>query len=403
MDAERSEESGNKASLSRITMAVGVLAGLAIGAFLGQAVGVISGPAFSSNAGAAGLPDTLDELRVANASPLRPAQDVNLEPVPSADVVHVDGRIGDALVVDNRATEQEPNVLTIAPESASAVIDQVTNPLLDLLLQDELPHANEAERGVWTDVLDGLPLDDAREILRMRKRLSPSPLSANAKAMHGVIRRNSVDGLSRLPMDDHRTSPFSGSISALQKAIAIHQHNIANAVSPAFVPGIPVTVEASDGTGVVFLREEIGVAKNDVLETGRHADVACSPGQFIGVGTEADLQLTRLGRLMEHDGLLCVDLGEHPKPVVPTVKLNDDKSLEQAITEVKLWSVESPRYLKRTGASCFQATELSGVPVSLEDDLKHGCLSAASVAIEDEEHAISVLKSRIILIREAGI
>lgn len=379
----------------RIILVAGLLGGLVIGGFLGRSIGDGSiDSEFSSNPQS----DWGGAQSEGNLSPLPSSHTVSLEPVPLPTVRPVDGEYDSLAPLPLMMPD---NAAPLARVDETHDKARQENPLLDALLESELPHTNQAEREIWIDVLQGLPLDDAREIVRMRKRLSTGPLVGPLRPQQKPsTAKRTANGLSH---GDSKDQHFRETYTAFDRASLIWQHNIANMDVPGFLPGRPVLAEAANAIGATFVCEEIRADEWTAVDTGRSADVTPARGTFVAVSAADGINLTTLGRLVVVDGAVAVDFGHESLPVYPEVRLEEGASLDDAISRIQLWSVEAPAYLERKGGGRFGSTSRSGQPVEAAGKVTGGSLAVGSVDVEASEKELKLLDVRRVMLGGASV
>lgn len=328
-------------------------------------------------------------------------------------------------------TIQSPSWASPIPRGLKAV-SEISNPQLESMLHQELPFADASERQVWQDVLDGMPLDDAREIVRMRTRLSTRPL----------IGPGTMASVPKLSQSKAQTPPsippFEGSLHAFDAAEQVIRHNIANAGALGFLPGIPLMVEAVDRPGTRCLGEMVLADQWTTLATAREADIVPLGQTFIGVvslkqldtenlhteqftanlqpeedqasadpsettsNTDSSIALTKFGRMTASEGYLAVDFADGPRRVLPEVLIEDGESVTDAISRVQFWSVEDPGHLARAGGGRFRSTNRSGLPAISDGVPERNSLAIGDVDVDAAIRQLELLQARRVLLQHAG-
>lgn len=405
---------------SRLFWTLGLVGGLAIGGMLGKLAGSatlgqtqVDSP-FSTDFERTAAYDRTTELELAESESfampgslqtLDSSQSLALSPVPAdlSSTSPATAESSDAVVVrpvDGQLDTGKPNPL-FAPVEAAPIAKgtvkptppQRYSPLLESLLESELPNANEAERGVWTDVLSGLPLDDAREIIHMRKRLSSSPIVGPLSS------RSKASALPKAETKNTREDRFASTFAAFDKAASVLRHNIANAEGIGFLPGQPMLTEAASGVGAEFLMERIDFDAWSTFETGRSADIAPTRGTFLAVESDDGPRLTTMGRTVRDGGFVAIDFGPRKARVLPLVEIDEETALAEAVRQVRLWSVDAPGRLKRIGQGQFAANEESGDAVVAEGEVATGVLAVGDVDVDQQKHGLSLLEARRVLLQ----
>ena len=187
-------------------------------------------------------------------------------------------------------------------EGGQTVLPVGDPPPLEQLLDRELPGATASERDVWRDVLDGLPLTDAREIVRLRERFGQGTPAWRAEPPAPV----DLTAPSAPPRPQASRGRFADSVEALHAAADVHRHNIANADTLGFLPLRPVLEEApAEGGvpgGVRLAGTELASAGEPPIDSAHDSDAAAPAGMFLAVRRGGERLLTTGGRLTRTAG-----------------------------------------------------------------------------------------------------
>jgi flagellar basal body rod protein FlgF len=189
----------------------------------------------------------------------------------------------------------------LQPPPAAAPIDKATSDrqtMARTIIRDEMPEATAQEREIWLEVLQGLPAEDIKGILRMRKHIGP---------------RSSLDLCPPLALPTPLTcrTPDTGfSLQAIEEGSPVGRrlrqmtwHNLVNRSSVAFKQRIPVLVEApaDDSSGIVINHVIRDMRQGELESTARPLDIALSGPGFLQVRRDDDVRYTRDGRLTLDD------------------------------------------------------------------------------------------------------
>lgn len=439
----------------RLPWVLGILAGLSLGALAGRMLpnndraGITAGLSepFSLDAGRNGPLDrsmlSQHNLRESQTAHIADAKHLGSHDL--ADEIHSpsnDRSLGEHGILRTADTNlfdpariprtiQSPSWASPIPRGLKAV-SEISNPQLESMLHHELPFADASERQVWQDVLDGMPLDDAREIVRMRTRLSTRPLI-------GPGTMASVPKLSQpKTQTPPQIPPFVESLHAFDEAEQVIRHNIANAGALGFLPGIPLMVEAVDRPGTRCLGEMVLADQWTTLVTAREADIVPLGQTFIGVvsleqldtenlhmdqitadlqpeedqvaadlsettsNTDSAIALTKFGRMTASEGYLAVDFADGPRRVLPEVLIEDGESVTDAISKIQFWSVEDPGHLDRAGGGRFRPTKRSGLPVISDVVPERNALAIGDIDVDAAIRQLELLQARRVLLQHAG-
>lgn len=197
----------------------------------------------------------------------------------------------------------------LSPSPAAAPIDDRTSQREELarsIIKEELPDATAQEREVWYDVLRGLPAEDIKGILRMRKHIGAdgSMLGAIAGTPAPLIAPKSAETLTSPEPGTER----AGEVEVSRRLAEIKRYNDSNRRTVGFKQLVPVLVESPEEAAGVQLAKVIRDLRSGQLEaTGRTFDVALRGPGFLQVRQGEQVRYTRDGRLTRNaDGQLML-------------------------------------------------------------------------------------------------
>jgi flagellar basal body rod protein FlgG len=279
------------------------------------------------------------------------------------------------------ARDTPPQALT--PSPAAAPIDKATSDREAMalsIIRDEMPEATAQEREIWLEVLQGLPAEDIRGILRMRQHLGTSaavelwpPLSLPTPQSDRAAEAVDSGGPLRAIAEESDIA---------RRLRQITRYNLANRCTVAFKQQIPVLVEGDveHPPGVRITRVVRDMRQGELEETGRTLDIAFEGPQFLQVRRGDDIRYTRDGRLtLDEQGrlkLLCPAdewLIDPPTPVPDDVihlVISDRGELSAVLpdeSETELGQLRIVRFLNPSALAAgqeglYQETAASGAP-----------------------------------------
>lgn len=343
-----------------------------------------------------------------------------------------------------------PNKLPDTDEASP--IDKARDALVRSIIREELPRATEEEREVWLEELQGLPPAAIREMLRIRSAVplvKPVPLVT-------PDRNVTVPGPDRhLPLAlqpaqfpgglaHQLTSPpaVQPSLIAIQQAIDVIAHNVANANTVGFkrsrvelssLPYLQVTepgqqdsqgkLSASGvaiGMGVEVATTRVIHTQGPLRRTTRPLDLAIFGPGFFQIDDGAEILYTRAGRFgLNADGEMVLTTGGRSRVLDPAITIPPDAvsvtiSTEGVVTvrqpgsftsnqvgQIQLARFTNPAGLTSSGHGLFSSTEASGTPLlgspGLEGrgSIKSQYLEASNVVIRDELAELVRLKTQL--------
>lgn len=395
-------------SASLALWTAGILGGVAVGGLLGRSLRLDALPSQGAIAGFDSDRPLADDEWPVSAMNDRPGElpavagdagtlaSLTQDPsiIRTADVSVDATRVtGEPVMLPNGVPRSIDDVDDATPLAAAN--SREADPLLDAILNSELPNATEAELDVWRDVLAGMPVNDAREIIRMRKQLSRGPVVG--PGLFPVLRdRKPTKPVQPAP------SPFDETFAAFDAAARVHQHNIANVGALGFLPGRPLLSEAVDHIGSDFAGEQILSTQWKPMDTfGRH-DVAPAKGHFFGVDAGDEVLFTVLGKIAVEDKRLGITFSDRWLPLVPEVVIGEGETVASLLDEIVQWSLDSPLDLERAGAGRFRAGPAAGEAHKTDAELTTGVLAVGDVDVAEEEQQLQLLEIRRQLIQTSG-
>ncbi len=322
------------------------------------------------------------------------------------------------------------------------------------VIEEELAGSSREERDIWYDELKSIPAGVVRDLLQVRKQLrslpralhkADAPIAAPVRVVQVPLPHVTIEAVSQ----SHRR-PFPGwtpTTAAVEQALTLARHNIANSVTPGFqrvrwqlvdAYGIDWSAsadgEADEGDGLTATRDSIpaegcrlaapllDIKPGKLLKTGRALDLAIDGGGFFHVMVNGKSGFTRCGALVLNSRRrLCLSVaGEsaelQPPITIPAeaqeiqvsadgvvVFLQPTGSRLEVVGQLQLARFACPERLRPIGATLLSATKGSGEPDLGGPEtpgcggIQQGCLEQSNVEVEaelaDMERLQALLKS----------
>lgn len=303
-------------------------------------------------------------------------------------------------------TDSAPQPLVPAP--AAAPIDGQTSEREQrarAIVRDELPEATPQELEVWTEVLQGLPPDDIKGILRMRKNVGPG----HSLALSKVLSAPPVETTAPAQLDSRTPAIVSAIAAEEQTLLQIEEHNRANQNTVAYKRLVPLIVEArlDEGSGVRVRGIVRDMLPGQLQQTRRRLDVAIDGSGFLQVRRGEDVRYTRDGRLsIDPEGQLRMQATLEPwlldppvvvPPEATQITISEDGTVTARFTEetseelgqIAIVQFIDPTALEADAEGLYAATPTSGIPHPNDADalsgssLRQGYLEASNVDLRD--------------------
>ncbi len=326
------------------------------------------------------------------------------------------------------------------------------------VIEEELVGSSREERDIWYDELKSIPAGVVRDLLQVRKQLrslpralhkpdAPAPAAARGpvRVVQVPVPNVGVEAVSqtrRQPLPD-----WTPTVSAVEQALTLARHNVANSLTPGFqrvrwqlvdAYGIDWNAlsegEPEQGDGLVLLQEPIPaegcrlvssfleVKQGKLLRTGRSLDLAIDGSGFFPLTVHGKPAFTRCGALvLNTQRRLCLSVaGEsaelQPPIVIPAeaqeiqvtaqgevLVLEAAETAARSVGQLRLARFACPERLRPLGATLLGATKSSGEPNMAEPEsagrgvIQQGCLENSNVDMEAEladiERLQALLKS----------
>ena len=322
------------------------------------------------------------------------------------------------------------------------------------VIEEELAGSSREERDIWYDELKSIPAGVVRDLLQVRKQLrslpralhkADAPVAAPVRVVQVPLPHVSVEAVSqshRRPFPD-----WTPTMSAVEQALTLARHNVANSVTPGFqrvrwqlvdAYGIDWSAsangEAEEGNELAANQDSIpaegcrlatpllDIQPGKLLKTGRSLDLAIDGGGFFQVMANGKPAFTRCGALVLNTRRrLCLSVaGEsaelQPPIAIPAeaqeiqitadgmvVFLQTTGANVQVVGQMQLARFACPERLRPIGATLLSATKGSGEPELGGPEslgfgaIQQGCLEQSNVEVETEladiERLQSLLKS----------
>ena len=286
--------------------------------------------------------------------------------------------------------------------------------MIDALVANELPHATPDEVAIWREALEGLSLQDARGILRMRSQLgSPAPLTPLPSVAIGPRPSPLAMPAITPPATRPATVPVAASPStsdALAVAAAAARRNLKRQDCLAYLADYVLISETADGAGVRVIDRRLHDEPGPAIYTGRPLDVSLTGPVFLAVRVGDQTQLTRYGRLSVEDGTVGVDLPDGFAPLDPpvrldlqpgqTVTISDDRAASLCVdgqpqAPLPMATVADVGALQRGGAMLYRPTDATGPIVPAEGGARPAHLTGSNVMPDIEADRLSYLEDRL--------
>ncbi len=191
------------------------------------------------------------------------------------------------------------------------------------IIVEELPHATPEEVQIWFDALRGLPAEDVKGILRMRKNVDGVPTTDMLFDTPRMMLPHQPEAVSPKPAVESCWLPVS---RTLQRARAIHLHNLTNARSVGFKR---VTILWSDGPvgleggalsslqnnlpGSQISGTLLDMTAGKLTSTGRMLDLAIEGPGLLRLRCGDQTAYTRGGHLRIRDDGYLARFGDDPE------------------------------------------------------------------------------------------
>lgn len=322
------------------------------------------------------------------------------------------------------------------------------------VIEEELAGSSREERDIWYDELKSIPAGVVRDLLQVRKQLrslpralhkADAPVAAPVRVVQVPLPHVSVEAVSQ----SHRR-PFldwTPTMSAVEQAMTLARHNVANSVTPGFqrvrwqlvdAYGIDWSTSA-DGEaeevnelasnqdsipveGCRLAAPLLDIKPGKLLKTGRSLDLAIDGGGFFQVMANGKPAFTRCGSLVLNSRRrMCLSVAGESAELQPPITIPAETQeiqvsargevfvLEaaganaQTLGQLQLARFACPERLRPIGATLLSATNGSGEPdlgtpeSSGRGALQQGCLEQSNVEVEAEladlERLQALLKS----------
>ena len=335
----------------------------------------------------------------------------------------------------------------LLPDAAAPIAETPESDWLRELVRRELPDAGPEEVRVWSQELEGLGPEMARDILRMRKNVanSPPPQIGTVPEPSPEWTRvpepapNGIDRLVPPPLDESPATDalladhLTPSIEAFEQSRRVILHNLANAYTPGFkrsrivlssrtAPSTPdetIDEEASPtavnpaGEGVVLAATLLDMSQGSLKRTGQQLDLAIDGAGLFQVRVGEQLLFTRSGMgAIDARGRLCLINGGDLYPLEPPIWLPEeaislridefgqvkaaipghDRDLSDAreIGQIQLARFINDAGLKPRGGQLFSTTKASGPPKTGQPGIRsfgkilQGQLEQSNVSRDEE-------------------
>jgi flagellar basal-body rod protein FlgG len=338
-------------------------------------------------------------------------------------------------------------------------IDDARDAVARSIIREELPRASDEERELWFDELRGMSPAAIREMLGVRRAMpltqtaplvKPFPLvrpGSNATATVPAPHRNFPVVAQPAPLHGVMISNLNSppavqpSLIAIQQAIDVIAHNIANANTVGFkrsrvelssLPYLQVTdsgqqdsqgkLSASGvaiGMGVEVATTRVMHTQGALRRTTRPLDLAIFGPGFFQIDDGAEILYARAGRFgLNADGEMVLTTGRRSRLLDPAMTIPPDAvsvtiSTEGVVSvrqpgsftsnqvgQIQLARFTNPAGLIPSGHGLFSSTEASGTPLLGSPELegrgsiKSQYLEASNVVIRDELAELVRLKTQ---------
>ena len=322
------------------------------------------------------------------------------------------------------------------------------------VIEEELAGSSREERDIWYDELKSIPAGVVRDLLQVRKQLrslpralhkADAPAAAPVRVVQVPLPHVSVEAVSqshRRPFPD-----WTPTMSAVEQALTLARHNVANSLTPGFqrvrwqlVDAYGIDWSASaDGEaeevnelganhdsipaeGCRLAAPLLDIKPGKLLKTGRSLDLAIDGRGFFQVMANGKPAFTRCGSLVLNSRRrLCLSVAGESAELQPPIPIPAEAQeiqvsadgvvvfLEatgahvQVVGQMQLARFACPERLRPIGATLLSATKGSGEPDLGGPEspgfgaIQQGCLEQSNVEVEAEladiERLQSLLKS----------
>lgn len=309
------------------------------------------------------------------------------------------------------------------------------------VIEEELAGSSREERDIWYDELKSIPAGVVRDLLQVRKQLrslpralhkADAPVAAPVRVVQVPLPHVSVEAVSQ----SHRRSfpDWTPTMAAVEQAMTLARHNVANSVTPGFqrvrwqlvdAYGIDWSASAGGGTeegdelaatqdsipaeGCRLAAPLLDIRPGKLLKTGRSLDLAIDGGGFFQVMVNGKPAFTRCGALVINSRRrLCLSVAGESAELQPPITIPAEAqeiqvsadgvvvflqasgtSLE-VVGQLLLARFACPERLRPIGATLLSATKGAGEPVLDGPEspgfgaIQQGCLEQSNVEVEAE-------------------
>jgi flagellar basal-body rod protein FlgG len=336
-------------------------------------------------------------------------------------------------------SHEPPGIARVAGFGETDDDDEAAEERAMALIDEELREASPEEREIWHAELKGHSPQTIREILSLRRTLSP----AAPRSITDGIELTAADAPALLPLPETSTAPASrlsadalglieSAIEATRAAEQVILNNIANANTVGFkrsrvvfgdlpyrqiaLPGPldqngrPASAGIALGAGVKLLATQVDILPGRLRHTEQPLDLAIEGGDgYFQINDGNRFLYTRAGSFtINTNGELVLASKDRGRPLEPAISVPQDaikvtisthgsvavlqagQTQPNQIGQIQLARFISPGSLLAHGANLFEATTASGNPqVSNpgqdgQGEIQQGCLEEANVVVSDE-------------------
>jgi len=317
------------------------------------------------------------------------------------------------------------------PADAVPIANRAGPDAVRAVIEEELAGSSREERDIWYEELKSIPAGVVRDLLQVRKQLRSLPRALHR--MDPLPTPPRVADVTAEPVSQSRragASDWSSTLAALELAMSISRHNLANSTTPGFkrirallvdTQGIQWQDESGDhgssaavSPGGCRIAETILDLEQGVIRTtGRPLDVAVDGEGFL-VGKAGDrVVYTRYGVLIpDAQRRLCFAIAADAVPLDPEIVLpadareiqisatghvqavSGDGSDPVPLGQILLARFPSPERLTGVGGGLLAPNARSGAAdvgepsVGGRGGLQQGSLELSNVETERELEAI---------------
>ncbi len=322
------------------------------------------------------------------------------------------------------------------------------------VIEEELLGSSREERDIWYDELKSIPAGVVRDLLQVRKQLRSLPRALHKADVPATpparvaLRAREVSAEPTFQSRRHPFPDWTPTLAAVEQALSLSRHNVANSITPGFKRIRWHLVDAYGSSGDDEANAEAArddatrpskltsiqvegcrlavpllvLKQGPLLETARPLDLAIDGDGFFVVSSNEKQVYSRCGAIvLDAQRRLSLSVVDGSAVLQPPVSIPDDAQEiqitargevlvlrvagtdPQSVGRLQLARFACPERLRTVGSTLLAATEASGAAELGEPEasgrgaIQQGCLEQSNVDVESEladiERLQSLLKS----------